>query len=248
MAKPWLRLYREAVHRPKIGRLSMDDRGFWATCLMLSDDEGALPSIADIAWTLRMPEDTVRDVYMASLVRHDLVTRDVTRDVTEDVTTYRLHDWHEHQHASDGDPTAKERKQRQREREKAQKSAVTRDVTVTSQASHADVTRTDTDTDTDKERSIVAAQTRPAPKATRWKLTDEVPTDWIAEASEIRAKAKLTPVDPALEAARFVDFWAGKSGKDATKADWHATWRNWIRNSRGGAAPNGAARIPMGPA
>jgi len=242
MAKPWLRLYREAVHRPKIGRLSMDDRGFWATCLMLSDDEGALPSIADIAWTLRMSEDAVRDVYMASLVRHDLVTR----DVTEDVTTYRLHDWHEHQHASDGDPTAKERKQRQREREKAQKSAVTRDVTVTSQASHADVTRTDTDTD--KERSIVAAQARPAPKATRWKSEDEIPADWLAEANQIRSKAGLAPVDPALEAARFVDFWAAKSGKDATKADWHATWRNWIRNSRGGAAPNGTGRQPMGPA
>lgn len=242
MAKPWLRLYREAVHRPKIGRLSMDDRGFWATCLMLSDDEGALPSIADIAWTLRLSEDAVRDVYMASLVRHDLVTR----DVTEDVTTYRLHDWHEHQHASDGDPTAKERKQRQREREKAQKSAVTRDVTVTSQASHADVTRTDTDTD--KERSIVAAQARPAPKATRWKAGDEIPAGWLAEANQIRSKAGLTPVDPALEAARFVDFWAAKSGKDATKADWHATWRNWIRNSRGGASPNGTGRQPMGPA
>lgn len=96
--------------------------------------------------------------------------------------------------------------------------------------------------------TVVAAQARPAPKATRWKSEDEIPADWLAEANQIRAKANLSPVDPALEAARFVDFWAAKSGKDATKADWHATWRNWIRNSRGGAAPNGTGRQPMGPA
>ncbi|HEY4037834.1 MAG TPA: hypothetical protein VGM15_03350 [Burkholderiaceae bacterium] len=27
----------------------------------------------------------------------------------------------------------------------------------------------------------------------------------------------------------FRDFWLGKSGKDATKVDWSATFRNWIR-------------------
>jgi hypothetical protein len=28
---------------------------------------------------------------------------------------------------------------------------------------------------------------------------------------------------------KFIDYWRGKSGKDATKADWPATWRNWLR-------------------
>jgi hypothetical protein len=28
---------------------------------------------------------------------------------------------------------------------------------------------------------------------------------------------------------RFRDFWLGKAGADARKADWRATWRNWIR-------------------
>lgn len=31
---------------------------------------------------------------------------------------------------------------------------------------------------------------------------------------------------------KFRDYWQSKSGKDATKIDWQATWRNWIRNSR----------------
>ena len=28
----------------------------------------------------------------------------------------------------------------------------------------------------------------------------------------------------------FADHWRGKAGKDATKADWLATWRNWCRS------------------
>jgi hypothetical protein len=33
-----------------------------------------------------------------------------------------------------------------------------------------------------------------------------------------------------LEADKFRDHWRGKSGKDARKADWPATWRNWCRS------------------
>jgi hypothetical protein len=42
-------------------------------------------------------------------------------------------------------------------------------------------------------------------------------------------------VIPDLEAAKFLDYWTAKSGQVATKCDWLATWRNWIRNAR--AAP-----------
>jgi hypothetical protein len=30
-------------------------------------------------------------------------------------------------------------------------------------------------------------------------------------------------------AAKFRDHWTAASGKGATKLDWSATWRNWIR-------------------
>lgn len=33
-----------------------------------------------------------------------------------------------------------------------------------------------------------------------------------------------------LEAAKFADHWHAKAGKDATKTDWEATWRNWCRS------------------
>ncbi len=34
-----------------------------------------------------------------------------------------------------------------------------------------------------------------------------------------------------FEAEKFRDYWCGKSGKDAAKTDWPATWRNWVRNA-----------------
>ena len=40
-----------------------------------------------------------------------------------------------------------------------------------------------------------------------------------------------------FEAAKFADHWHAKAGRDATKADWLATWRNWCRNAV--AAPRG---------
>ena len=35
----------------------------------------------------------------------------------------------------------------------------------------------------------------------------------------------------AREWAKFCDYWNAKSGKDAAKLDWQATWRNWLRNA-----------------
>lgn len=33
-----------------------------------------------------------------------------------------------------------------------------------------------------------------------------------------------------MEGERFADHWRSKVGRDATKADWEATWRNWCRS------------------
>lgn len=54
-----------------------------------------------------------------------------------------------------------------------------------------------------------------------------LPDDWRAW-----AQAERPEVDVEDEAEKFRDYWRGKAGKDARKADWQATWRNWIRNAR----------------
>jgi hypothetical protein len=53
----WLRLYTEALHDPKVQRLS--DKAFkgWINLLMLAKEhEGALPDVADIAFALRIAD------------------------------------------------------------------------------------------------------------------------------------------------------------------------------------------------
>lgn len=36
------------------------------------------------------------------------------------------------------------------------------------------------------------------------------------------------------ETEKFVDYWRAKSGANATKLDWPATWRNWLRRASEG--------------
>lgn len=40
----------------------------------------------------------------------------------------------------------------------------------------------------------------------------------------------LTLSEANREVESFRDYWIAKTGKDATKQDWPATWRNWVRN------------------
>ncbi|UTO29217.1 YdaU family protein [Bartonella harrusi] len=41
----------------------------------------------------------------------------------------------------------------------------------------------------------------------------------------------LPPERVKVEIAKFRDYWKAKTGKDATKTDWQATWRNWVRRA-----------------
>jgi hypothetical protein len=73
-----------------------------------------------------------------------------------------------------------------------------------------------------------AANAPPAAKRAS-RLPDDwtLPPDWLADAEQIGLPSGSIPT----EAAKFRDYWIAKSGKDATKADWRATWRNWCRTA-----------------
>jgi hypothetical protein len=45
------------------------------------------------------------------------------------------------------------------------------------------------------------------------------------------------------EIEKFKNYWTAKSGKDATKVDWDATWRNWILNCAERSNGNGKSAI-----
>ena len=79
--------------------------------------------------------------------------------------------------------------------------------------------------------TLVAKLQGEAPQAAR--RGSRLPTDW--EPGEpgmaFAAKQGLTNGRATAELAKFRDFWTAKTGADATKADWQATWRNWVRRA-----------------
>jgi len=82
----------------------------------------------------------------------------------------------------------------------------------------------------------------PRPKAGRWPIDGVVSETWISKAETARADHKLPPIDLRLEAEKFANYWASKSGGSATKTDWERTWINWILK----AETNGRSRSAAG--
>jgi hypothetical protein len=70
----------------------------------------------------------------------------------------------------------------------------------------------------------------PTPTGTRlpagWRLP-EAWRDWACQAHNIDSQkaVRISLV--------FRDYWHSKPGKDGRKADWEATWRNWVRKELG---------------
>ncbi|SOY65622.1 hypothetical protein CBM2586_B10217 [Cupriavidus phytorum] len=68
-----------------------------------------------------------------------------------------------------------------------------------------------------------------------------LPADWQPSFEEIEfCRAERPDLSPESVASQFRDYWIAQPGAKGRKADWMATWRNWVRNQRGGA-PKGAA-------
>lgn len=77
-------------------------------------------------------------------------------------------------------------------------------------------------------KDLVPQQVAP-PKKRAARLPDDWKPDkehWEAALAINKEMTKDWFIDVAH---KFKDYWIAKSGKDATKADWLATWRNWIR-------------------
>lgn len=84
---------------------------------------------------------------------------------------------------------------------------------------------------TPKGKSVVPAAAAPAPTKGR-----RLPVEWVLPKAwgewALADRPGWTADTVRLEASKFADHWHAKSGKDAAKVDWLATWRNWCRNAR----------------
>jgi hypothetical protein len=78
---------------------------------------------------------------------------------------------------------------------------------------------------------VSASPSAPPPPSrlgTRLAADWSLPAPWRDWARQQRPDLDITAV-----ADRFRDHWLSKPGKDGRKADWEATWRNWIRRENG---------------
>lgn len=67
-----------------------------------------------------------------------------------------------------------------------------------------------------------------------------LPADWAASAEDIAfCKTERPDLTPTQTEQRFRDYWIAQPGVKGRKADWPATWRNWVRNERAAPGPNG---------
>jgi len=56
------------------------------------------------------------------------------------------------------------------------------------------------------------------------------------------ARANVPHVDGRRETERFIDHWHQASGRTASKRDWIAAWRNWMREADDRLGRNGPGR------
>lgn len=66
-----------------------------------------------------------------------------------------------------------------------------------------------------------------AARGTRLPAELTLPDEWAAFCRTTRPD-----LTPHIVFDGFRDYWLAKAGRDGTKRDWAATWRNWVRNER----------------
>lgn len=67
---------------------------------------------------------------------------------------------------------------------------------------------------------------------TRKRTATPIPDDFaVTDAMAEWARTNAPDVSRS-ETDRFVDYWRAKPGRDGTKTDWPATWRNWMRREQ----------------
>ena len=89
----------------------------------------------------------------------------------------------------------------------------------------------------------------PTPEVPKSVAASRLPPDW-EPAPEPELIAAVGTDRAVVELAKFRDYWPAQPGAKARKADWQATWRNWLRraaeNQGARAGPKGPTRPPEG--
>lgn len=143
---------------------------------------------------------------------------------------YEFHDWDDYQEKSE---TVKDRRAKARERMRAvranrERTMHERSVEQNAKFAGSSLNPDPTRPDPTRPSSSNEEEKRP-PRKRGVRLSPE----WLpSEASRAKARTDAPDVDHRAEHAVFVDYWIAQPGQKGVKADWEATWRNWMRRKQ----------------
>lgn len=166
-----------------------------------------------------------------------------------------FHDWDEYQETS---TIVKKRREEARERQRRSREAREEQRRLSQRESQCDSGVTDSVSDdvSSSESHCVSSQPPTRPDPTRPptakavgesapKRATRLPADWMpSEATIATMKDECPGIHLQTEHRKFLDYWVAKSGKDATKLDWDATWRNWIRRAAENPRATNGHKVP----
>ena len=204
-------------------------------------------------------EGFIPEVIVSSLIRRRrygaaveaLVARSLWIPCTGDSGQpgYRVRRWGDWQEELDSlarrraSDRERKRKQRQGERESAQVEEVSRDMSADSPVTVTPPKEVEEERDKPKKTpSSSGARKRATRIPDDFKVTPEMAA-WAREHVPRLIDAGSGP----RETEKFRNYWQAKSGKDATKHDWVATWRNWLLKADDDLARHPQARNGTAP-
>lgn len=222
MANPWFRLYAEFATDAKVQMMTeaMQRRYLMLMCLRCSNSLVTLHD-DEVAFQLRISNEELAET-KALFIKKGFID-----------SAWNLCNWDKRQFSSDTS-NARVAKHRALQKEKQKDDG---NGTVTLPKRKANALDTDTDTDTENREAPSAKSPRGTALRADWKLPDDWKTWAEGERPDLSA-------DDTADA--FRDYWIAKPGKDGRKADWQATWRNWVRAQRSTPVKPKQARVDMG--
>jgi hypothetical protein len=207
MANQWFRFYAEFSSDPKVQMMpeTFQRRLMMLFCFRCNGNETLHDD--EIVFQLRVsPEEW--QLTKAEFLRRNFIDND-----------NRILNWDKRQFVSDSS-TARVSKHREKKKQEC-------NVSVTPPEQN----RTEQIITEKKEGGAGApslAKVLKIPKGTRINPDWQLPVEW----GEWALQEGLTRQQVLDEELSFRDYWLAKSGKDAMKNDWQATWRNWVRRSK----------------
>lgn len=222
----WFRMYSECIDDEKLRLLAFEDRWHFVALLCCKAN-----GIIDEAGPL------LRRKLAVKLGLDPTALDEVSRRLAEvgliDQQTFQPLAWDHRQFVSDQDPTAGERLKRFRDKKRGET-----DVKRVSQRTcnaHETPSETETEADTEIHRSTTkslgAAESQSTPKS-RSPTGSRIPTEFPTTDDIEFCRQQRPDLDASTVAASFRDYWLGVPGAKGRKADWPATWRNWVRNQK----------------